>query len=88
MRHPLFDLAGKVALVIGAKRGIGETQFARPVLDDADVMARRLALTPLRRVGQPDEIAGVALLLASSAGAFMTGQNLVVDGETTIGDGN
>ena len=68
--------------------GVIETQFARPMLSDADVMARRIALTPLRRVGQPHEVAGVALLLASPAGAFMTGQNVVVDGGTTIGDGN
>jgi NAD(P)-dependent dehydrogenase (short-subunit alcohol dehydrogenase family) len=68
--------------------GVIETQFARPILDDPAAMARRIAMTPLRRVGQPDEIAGVALLLASSAGAFMTGQNVVVDGGTTIGDGN
>lgn len=68
--------------------GVIETQFARPILDDPAAMARRIAMTPLRRVGQPDEIAGVALLLASSAGAFMTGQNVVVDGGTTICDGN
>ena len=68
--------------------GVIETQFARPMLDDPAVMARRIALTPLRRVGQPEEIAAVALLLASAAGAFMTGQNVVVDGGTTVGDGN
>jgi NAD(P)-dependent dehydrogenase (short-subunit alcohol dehydrogenase family) len=68
--------------------GVIETRFAGPMLDDAAIRARRIALTPLRRVGQPREIAGVALLLASSAGAFITGQNLVVDGGTTIGDGN
>jgi NAD(P)-dependent dehydrogenase (short-subunit alcohol dehydrogenase family) len=68
--------------------GVIETQFARPMLDDPAVMARRIALTPLRRVGQPEEIAAVALLLASAAGAFMTGQNVLVDGGTTVGDGN
>lgn len=68
--------------------GVIRTQFARPMLEDEQVMERRIALTPLRRVGEPDEIAGVALLLASRAGAFITGQNLVVDGGTTIGDGN
>jgi NAD(P)-dependent dehydrogenase (short-subunit alcohol dehydrogenase family) len=66
--------------------GVIETQFASPMLNDAGVMERRIALTPLRRVGQPREIAGVALLLASPAGAFMTGQNVIVDGGTTIGD--
>jgi len=68
--------------------GVVDTQFASPMLNDAGIMERRLALTPLRRVGQPREISGGALLLASAAGAFMTGQNVVVDGGTTIGDGN
>lgn len=68
--------------------GLIATQFARPLLDNPEVLARRLALTPLRRVGHPDEIAGVAVMLASAAGAFLTGQNLVVDGGTLISDGN
>lgn len=68
--------------------GVIRTEFARPLTDDAAVMERRVALTPLRRIGEPHEVAGVALLLASRAGAFVTGQNLVVDGGTLIGDGN
>lgn len=68
--------------------GLIQTEFARPLLDNPEVMTRRLALTPLRRAGTPDEIAGVAVMLASPAGAFITGQNLIVDGGTTIGDGN
>jgi NAD(P)-dependent dehydrogenase (short-subunit alcohol dehydrogenase family) len=52
------------------------------------VLARRLALTPLRRVGEPAEIAGVAVMLAARAGAFITGQNLIVDGGTLISGGN
>jgi NAD(P)-dependent dehydrogenase (short-subunit alcohol dehydrogenase family) len=51
-------------------------------------MARRLQATPLRRVGEPNEIAGVVAMLASRAGGFITGQNLVVDGGTTISDGS
>lgn len=68
--------------------GLIRTEFARPLLDDPEILARRLALTPLRRAGEPDEIAGVAVMLAAPAGAFITGQNIVVDGGTTIGDGN
>lgn len=68
--------------------GLIRTEFARPLLDNADIMERRLALTPLRRAGTPHEIAGIAVMLASAAGAFMTGQNLVVDGGTMTSDGN
>ncbi|MFT3763028.1 MAG: SDR family oxidoreductase [Pseudoxanthomonas sp.] len=68
--------------------GVIRTDFARPITDDDDAAHRRLQQTPLRRFGEADEIAGVALLLASKAGAFITGQNIVVDGGTTISDGN
>jgi NAD(P)-dependent dehydrogenase (short-subunit alcohol dehydrogenase family) len=68
--------------------GLIRTPLANYLLADEAFMARRLALTPLRRVGEPQEVAGVALLLASRAGGFITGQNLVVDGGTTISDGS
>jgi NAD(P)-dependent dehydrogenase (short-subunit alcohol dehydrogenase family) len=44
--------------------------------------------TPLRRPGEPHEIAGAALFLAASGGAFVNGHTLVVDGGTLITDGN
>lgn len=68
--------------------GLIRTPLAEPLLADAAFMQRRLALTPLRRVGEPHEIAGVAVMLASRAGGFVNGHNLVVDGGTTIGDGS
>ncbi|WP_409261720.1 SDR family NAD(P)-dependent oxidoreductase [Pseudomonas putida] len=68
--------------------GVIDTEFARPLTDNPEVLQRRLALTPLRRVGRPEEVAALALLLAAPGGAFISGQNLIVDGGTTIGDGN
>jgi NAD(P)-dependent dehydrogenase (short-subunit alcohol dehydrogenase family) len=68
--------------------GLIRTEFAKPLLANAAALERRLSLTPLRRVGEVSEIAGVAVMLASPAGAFITGQNLIVDGGTTISDGN
>ena len=44
---------------------------------------RRTASTPLRRIGEPDEIAGAVAYLASDASTFMTGQTIVVDGGVT-----
>lgn len=68
--------------------GVIDTEFARPLTDNPEVLQRRLALTPLRRVGRPEEVAALAMLLAAPGGAFISGQNLIVDGGTTIGDGN
>jgi NAD(P)-dependent dehydrogenase (short-subunit alcohol dehydrogenase family) len=66
--------------------GLIRTQFAGPILDNPEGLGKRLERTPLRRVGTPEEIAGAAVFLASPAGAFVTGHNLVVDGGTIIGD--
>ncbi|MFA9219351.1 MAG: SDR family NAD(P)-dependent oxidoreductase [Sphingomonadaceae bacterium] len=68
--------------------GLIRTPLAAGLLADPTFMARRMAHTPLRRPGEAHEIAGVAVMLASAAGAFISGQNLVVDGGTTISDGS
>jgi NAD(P)-dependent dehydrogenase (short-subunit alcohol dehydrogenase family) len=68
--------------------GLIDTSFSSGLMEQSEFMEKRLQMTPLRRVGRPEEIAGVAVLLASEAGAFITGQNIIVDGGTTISDGN
>lgn len=68
--------------------GLIETPLSAQLMENDQFIQRRLSLTPLRRVGQPEEISGVITLLASRAGAFITGQTLVVDGGTIISDGN
>lgn len=68
--------------------GLIRTPLSQDLMADTRFMQRRLAATPLRRAGEPHEIAGVAVMLASAAGAFITGQNLVVDGGTLISDGS
>jgi NAD(P)-dependent dehydrogenase (short-subunit alcohol dehydrogenase family) len=64
--------------------GLIKTDFARALWEDEALLAKRTATTPLGRIGEPDEIAGAAVFLASAAGSFMTGQSLVVDGGVTI----
>ncbi|RZL91946.1 MAG: SDR family oxidoreductase [Variovorax sp.] len=67
--------------------GLIRTPLAHRLLEDDAFMARRLAMTPLRRVGEPHEVAGVVAMLASPAGGFISGQTLVVDGGTLVSDG-
>jgi hypothetical protein len=64
--------------------GLVRTDFARALWEDPDLLAARTATTPLRRIGEPDEIAGAAVFLASPASTFMTGQVIVVDGGVTV----
>jgi len=65
--------------------GLIRTDFARALWEDPDTLRRRTRGTPLQRIGEPDEIAGAAIYLASRAGSFTTGQTLVIDGGVTIG---
>ena len=65
--------------------GLVRTDFARALWEDPALYRKRTKDTPLQRIGEPDEIAGAAVFLASAAGSFMTGQTLVIDGGTTTG---
>jgi NAD(P)-dependent dehydrogenase (short-subunit alcohol dehydrogenase family) len=64
--------------------GLVKTDFARALWENPAVYERAVGAYPLRRIGEPDEIAGTAVLLASRAGSFITGQTIVVDGGATI----
>lgn len=68
--------------------GLIATGWEKNILGNPEAAARRMQMTPLRRVGQPEEVASVALFLASESASFVTGHNLVVDGGTLITDGN
>ncbi len=68
--------------------GLIDTKLAEHLKADAAFMERRMQMTPLRRMGQPHEIAGVAVFLASPAGGFVNGQVIVADGGTVITDGS
>ncbi len=92
----LIEMARNLAVEFGPDNirantispGMIDTPFSESLLKNDVFMKKRLAQTPLRRVGNVAEIAGVAVMLASKAGGFITGQNIIVDGGTTISDGN
>src|SRR5208283_106898 len=67
--------------------GLVRTDFARALWENPDTLKAVTATTPLRRIGEADEIAGAAVFLASPASAFMTGQMIVIDGGATIAGG-
>lgn len=65
--------------------GLIRTDFARALWENPETLARRTEHDPLRRIGEPEEVAGIAVYLASRASSFTTGQNFIVDGGATIG---
>ncbi|MEO1964140.1 SDR family oxidoreductase [Hyphomonas sp.] len=86
-----FQLARNLATELGVDNirvnciapGLIKTDFAKALWDNPDTLKRSLSGTPLKRIGEPEEIAGAAVYLASKAGAYMTGQMMVVDGGAT-----
>lgn len=64
--------------------GLIRTDFARALWENPDILRRRTEGDPLQRIGEPEEVAGIAVYLASRAGSFTTGQNFVIDGGSTI----
>lgn len=87
-----FQLARNLAVEYGPHNvrvnciapGLVRTDFARALWEDPERLHKVNTLVPLRRIGEPDEIAGAAVFLASRAGSFITGQSIVVDGGATI----
>jgi len=87
-----FQLARNLAVEWGPSNvrvnciapGLIQTDFARALWENPDILKASTSNAPLKRIGQPDEIAGAAVFLASPAGTFMTGQKIVIDGGATI----
>jgi NAD(P)-dependent dehydrogenase (short-subunit alcohol dehydrogenase family) len=64
--------------------GLVKTDFAKALWDTPEAETRSSVGTPLRRLGEPNDLAGSVIYLASRAGAWTTGQTIVVDGGVTI----
>ena len=67
--------------------GLVRTDMARALWEDSETLKRSTAASTLKRIGEPHEIAGAAVYLASPASTFMTGQTMIVDGGSTFGAG-
>lgn len=78
------ELATSKVRVNAIAPGFVDTRFASAVLKNEALLEDVIKRTPMGRYGQPDEIAGIALYLASDAASYMTGQTVVVDGGMTV----
>ena len=86
-----FQLARNLAAELGPHNirvnciapGLVKTDFARALWDTPEAEKRSSSGTPLRRLGEPDDIAGAAVFLSSRAASWLTGQAIVVDGGST-----
>jgi NAD(P)-dependent dehydrogenase (short-subunit alcohol dehydrogenase family) len=78
------ELGGTGIRINSIAPGLVETKFAGALIQNREAVERLEAVTPARRIGQPDDIAGLALFLASDASNFVTGQTLVVDGGSRL----
>lgn len=85
-----MQLARNIAVEYGACNvrantiapGLIKTYFSRALWENPEILKEAVSDSALKRIGEPEEIGGVAVMLASKAGAFITGQTLIVDGGT------
>ncbi len=90
-----FQLARNLAVEWGAKNirvnclapAIIRTDFARALWENPEIYEHAIQNYALKRIGEPEEVAGAAVMLASKAGGFITGQTIVIDGGATIAYG-
>ena len=90
-----FQLARNLAAEFGPRQvrvnciapGLIRTDFAKALWENPQTLAAVTMHTPMKRIGEPEEIAGAAVFLASPASTFMTGQAIIVDGGATVGVG-
>lgn len=86
VRNLAVEWGGDNIRVNAIAPGLIRTDFARALWEDPKRLAIMEAITPLKRIGEPAEIAALASFLASDSASFITGQTIVADGGRTIGD--
>ena len=64
--------------------GFSQSAFAKALWENPEILKQSTASCPMKRIGEPDEIGGAAVFLASQAGSFVNGHTLVIDGGTVV----
>jgi NAD(P)-dependent dehydrogenase (short-subunit alcohol dehydrogenase family) len=85
MRALAKELGASGVRVNAVAPGLIETRFSAALFQDRAAYERIIGQTPLGRHGQPDDIGGAVVFLASDAAAYVTGQVLIVDGGGRVG---
>ncbi len=83
-RAMALDLAPHGVTVNALCPGVFKTEINRPILNDPDYLKEFLKQIPLGAMGDPEQLMGAAVFLASDAGGYVTGTALMVDGGWTV----
>ena len=87
VRNLAAEFGPKGVRVNAIAPGLVRTDFARALWENPEILKRVTSVAALKRIGEPSELAGAAIFLASDAASFVTGQTLIVDGGSTFGAG-
>jgi NAD(P)-dependent dehydrogenase (short-subunit alcohol dehydrogenase family) len=87
VRNLAAEFGPKGVRVNAIAPGLVRTDFARALWENPEILKRVTSVAALKRIGEPGELAGAAIFLASEAASFVTGQTIIVDGGSTFGAG-
>jgi dehydrogenase/reductase SDR family protein 4 len=84
-RNLAVEWGGRNVRVNTIAPGVIKTDFAKALYENPQIEKQVIKQYPIGRLGTVDDVSGIAVMLASRAGSFLSGQTIVVDGGTTIG---